>query len=899
MPFTPVAPKSTEPPPGVHYEIRDATGTLIAVHRREDKPDGSKRMWWELPDGTKGLRRVPLADLPLYGIERLDRLASRVIVTEGEKAADALTTAGILAVGTVTGASSCPGPTALGELNGLWVILWPDADEVGGPHMQNVAPGLTGIAASVSLLGWSDAPEHGDAADYLFPDKSAHELHAMALAVRGGAAPFAPTGPRTLDDLHDAFLDAAVIPEIVEPTGGGTGADAGDAEGSHRGVHGPSQATQLINLCLADKGIELFRDLDGLPYASVPVRDHVETYALEARSRAFPAWLRRRFHEATGRSAGRNAVGEAVDQLEAEALFGDSVRPVYRRVAEGDGRWYLDLGDAGRQVVELTADSWRVIERAPATFLRSPTAAPLPVPERGGSIDELRPFLQTGDDESLFRLIVGWIIAALRPSGPYPVLAIRGEHGAAKTTTAIVAKAFVDPSSGELGAIPMLSRLPRKPEDFPPAIAGRHVIAGGNVSFIPNWLSDDLATLAVGGAWPMRVLYTNLDELVVNACRPILLEGIPDVVAQPDLADRTIAVGLPVLLRKRSEAEFWAAFRQARPRIMGALLDALVAARRTVDRVHLTVDVRMVDAARFVVAAQAQLGWEPGAYEGDLAEMRVGSSELLLADSPLTAPLRVLVAGLPDGSPWYGSASDLLEALEGRSGERGTAGHRWPPDGTRLSKVLRRLTPDLRRDGIEVEFDKHIGDRHRLIVIHRHESGLPSGPSGPSGLSLSEQGSARPATGASSGLVAVGAGGSRGSLPTATTATDRYEEQLAAPLFEHEIGSPTATTASTPSLASKREEESGADIASGPVKTDGGYGLREERDGAGGTDPLSACVTPATDGVLARRCPYERHRPTWRSRSDGSGTCETCHPSTLATDGAPAAPTPGTEGGPA
>jgi DNA-binding MarR family transcriptional regulator/5S rRNA maturation endonuclease (ribonuclease M5) len=123
-------------------------------------------MWWEQADGTKGLGGQPLADLPLYGIERLDARAV-VVVCEGEKAATALQDFGIPAVGTVTGAAATPGRAALAELTGRTVILWPDADEVGRAHMDRVAAGLAGIAADVRRIARADAPDHADAADYL------------------------------------------------------------------------------------------------------------------------------------------------------------------------------------------------------------------------------------------------------------------------------------------------------------------------------------------------------------------------------------------------------------------------------------------------------------------------------------------------------------------------------------------------------------------------------------------------------------------------------------------------------------------------------------------------------------------------------------------------------------
>jgi hypothetical protein len=147
------------------YQIRDAAGELVAIHERINSPDGSKRFIWRQPDGASGLGGLPIAELPLYGIHLLNGRAT-VVVTEGEKSADSLITAGLQAVGTVTGAAATPGRATLADLTGRDVVLWPDADEVGRKHMERIALGLVGIAASVRRIDWPDAPEHGDAADY-------------------------------------------------------------------------------------------------------------------------------------------------------------------------------------------------------------------------------------------------------------------------------------------------------------------------------------------------------------------------------------------------------------------------------------------------------------------------------------------------------------------------------------------------------------------------------------------------------------------------------------------------------------------------------------------------------------------------------------------------------------
>jgi hypothetical protein len=148
------------------FELRDASGVLVAVHERHQEPDGSKRFTWRKPDGTLGLGGVPVVDLPLYGTERLDGMATTVVVVEGEKCVEALRTVGIAAVGTVTGAATTPGPGALAELGGRRVILWPDADPVGRKHMAAIAERLAGIAAGVSFVEPPEGvPAGWDAAD--------------------------------------------------------------------------------------------------------------------------------------------------------------------------------------------------------------------------------------------------------------------------------------------------------------------------------------------------------------------------------------------------------------------------------------------------------------------------------------------------------------------------------------------------------------------------------------------------------------------------------------------------------------------------------------------------------------------------------------------------------------
>src|SRR6516225_9758245 len=189
----------------------------------------------------------------------------------------------------------------------------------------------------------------------------------------------------------------------------------------------------------------------------------------------------------------------------------------------------------------------------------------LPLPERGGSIQALRPFLNLSNEND-FVLVIAWLLAAMRPTGPYPLLAISGEQGSAKTVVSKLLRALVDPNVAPVRA------LPRGERELMIAANNGHLLAFDNLSGLPPWLSDALCRIASGGSFAVRRLYTDDEEVLFKAARPILLNGIEDVIGRPDLADRAISLTLGPIgdERRRSESELWAKFERARPVILGA-----------------------------------------------------------------------------------------------------------------------------------------------------------------------------------------------------------------------------------------------------------------------------------------------------------------------------------------
>lgn len=99
-------------------------------------------------------------------------------------------------------------------------------------------------------------------------------------------------------------------------------------------------------------------------------------------------------------------------------------------------------------------------------------------------------------------------------------------------------KALVDPNVAPVRA------LPREQRELMIAANNGHVLAFDNLSGLPPWLSDALCRLATGGSFAVRQLYTNEDEILFQAARPLLVNGIEDVISRPDLADRSIFLTL-------------------------------------------------------------------------------------------------------------------------------------------------------------------------------------------------------------------------------------------------------------------------------------------------------------------------------------------------------------------
>jgi hypothetical protein len=263
-----------------------------------------------------------------------------------------------------------------------------------------------------------------------------------------------------------------------------------------------SQASRLVDM---GKQWELFHTPEGVAYACLTVNGHRETWRTS--SRAFRETLVRAYLQQFAKVPNAQAIRDGITTLDAIARIDGPEQEVYIRVA-GDGQHiWLDLGNSEWEAVEITAEGWQVVAHPPVHFRRSAGMLPLPYPAQGGSVTDLKNFINI-DDVNAWVLIVSWCVTALRPQGPYPILYLVGEQGSAKSTATRVIRSLVDPCK------PPIRSMPRSDRDLFIAANNNRVIAFDNVSHIDAWLSDALCCLATGGGFATRSLYTDSDEII-------------------------------------------------------------------------------------------------------------------------------------------------------------------------------------------------------------------------------------------------------------------------------------------------------------------------------------------------------------------------------------------------
>lgn len=392
------------------------------------------------------------------------------------------------------------------------------------------------------------------------------------------------------------------------------------------------------------------------------------------------------------------AFTDALATLRGEAM---NMEPqvVWIRVGPYANGIVLDLGTLDGSAVVVDATGWRIVERSPILFQRTALSGALPKPIKGGSLNSLRDLLNVSS--TTWSILLGYMVAALIPEMPHPILMLGGGQGTGKSTAAKFICKLLDPSDA------ILKSQPRDPESWATMASNCWTIAIDNVSSISPWMSDAFCKAVTGDGFIKRSLYTNNDLSVLSFLRVIMLTSIDAGALRGDLGERLVLVDLEPIheSKRKTDKELNRMYDAAQPAILGALLDLLVQVMSKLETVKVPRLPRMADFARVLAAMDAATGM------GSLAIYETQGNRIageVIESDPYGS---AIVRFMSTRKDWSGTAQELLDAITPFD-----AGREWTINGRKLSAQLKRLEPALLVEGVQV-IPPRPTDRPRVYVL--------------------------------------------------------------------------------------------------------------------------------------------------------------------------------------
>ena len=338
------------------------------------------------------------------------------------------------------------------------------------------------------------------------------------------------------------------------------------------------------------RAVTCFLDDHGIAFAGIP-SGPVAQRCVPLRSPELRRYLYGEFDKKHSGVPGSSAYRDLLYTLEARAHDSELPRRALdTRIAADGPRFvpetiYLHLANDAGDAVEITDRGWN-LRAAKSTYFRgSERSLPLPEPAAGGPPLDTQLQTLTGLPAAVREPCLDWIAAAMRPTGPYPVLVLKGPTGSGKSTLARLLRFTLDP------CIDPLPNLPNTPRQVHALAEQQHILVFDHITHISRKLSEALCCTA----------------------RPIILTMPDRTKLDPELANRAIVVALPEIesSQRRTEAEISATFHELHPQILGALCTLASQALAHMGETKLVEAPRHADAAAWVASAQTGQGRDP------------------------------------------------------------------------------------------------------------------------------------------------------------------------------------------------------------------------------------------------------------------------------------------------
>lgn len=461
-----------------------------------------------------------------------------------------------------------------------------------------------------------------------------------------------------------------------------------------------------VVLEMLDKSIsEKFTDSFGRPFVSVIEPNGVTRLCVH--SPRFAAIIRAKSISNLEKRLTPYQVRNIQQQLVDDALLSGLTNELHLRVAGNIDNIYIDLSNIYNEVIEIDSEGIRIGTNEDVYFLRPDEQHSLIRPDFKGTFDDIQDLFRLSKRNLV--LLRAWAMYALTPVGPHPILVLSGQQGSGKSTLCRMLQRLIDPHRAGLRSVP------KTESDFMIAAQSSWLLVFDNLTYISQGQSDLISLAVTGGTLGKRILYTDDQELILSAKRPMVLNGINEMVRNSDLADRCIFVELEPIpeAARRTEAELMDEFLMMSSQLLGGLVKLIQKAIVNYPNTPISGYPRMADFARFVFASEGKKDLKDSLFIQAYNDSRSMACRLILEGNPVS---ELLLRVIPPGNRWEGSASDLLRLL-GNERMRQTTALSLPRTPTKLSQELRRLVPNLREVGVIVDFTRTPAER--LIAIQR------------------------------------------------------------------------------------------------------------------------------------------------------------------------------------
>ncbi len=334
---------------------------------------------------------------------------------------------------------------------------------------------------------------------------------------------------------------------------------------------------QTANRREIDVVAEMIADLDDDAIFSSTANEACVALPLGSLSQTFSIadprladWLRDRYFRIQASPLGEAALRNVLATLRARAMCSSRRRIVDVRIigrTSPDPAIHIDLCNSRGESVVITAQGWRITTVSEVAFRSTRGERALPLPESNAGAADSLPALLNIDTENWHKLQT-WLLAALRPKGPYPVLIIQGPGGSGKSTAARIIRAILDPVAAPLHPLP-------SQEGQAMQLAYRNrILAFDHVTRMSNSVADALCRLSTGTCVTIRQP-GHQPPIELDLARPILITANENFKPRPDLARRAITIELKPLTDPQPLDEVLAKLAQILPNLLATLYTRL------------------------------------------------------------------------------------------------------------------------------------------------------------------------------------------------------------------------------------------------------------------------------------------------------------------------------------